>query len=223
MTEIKALYVQFGGRVNNNKHIVAAGIYSDKELLNIKAIDVCEMTNYELNKQDKFDVYRNRLAELYAAMNLIYKHQDNILSCGYDVMVLCPANAKLYKWLSGEQKVPTQISPLYESILSHFRIGSDHQLDICVGLSAAPTDCKVYKFCREDYIGARLTKYKRGIHIMTAAEIKEQEEKEQAYMLEQLRKQHETLEQESVSVYDILQPTQGDSFEPVIEFETPQN
>lgn len=223
MADIRALYVQFGGRVKNNKHIAAAGIYSDKELLNIKAIDVCEMTNYELNKQDKFDVYRNRLAELYVALNLIFKHQDSIMECEYDVVVLCPSNTKLYKWLSGEQKVPTQIKPLYESILKQFRLGSDNQLDVCVGLSAAPTDCKVYKFCREDYVGAKLTKYKRGIHIMTAAEVQEQEEKERSYLAEKQKAQQNVLEQESISVYDILQPSQGDSFEPVIQFETPQN
>ena len=53
MADIRALYVQFGGRVKNNKHIAAAGIYSDKELVSMKAIDVCEMTKDEMNKQDK--------------------------------------------------------------------------------------------------------------------------------------------------------------------------
>lgn len=223
MADIKALYLQFGGRVKNSRHFVAAGLYSDKELLNIKAIDICEMNNYELDKQDKFDVYRNRLAELFAALNLVAKHQQSIIDCEYDVVVLCPSNAKLHKWLSGEQRIPTQIKPLYESILQQFRIGGDNQLDVCIGLSTAPTDCKVYKFCREDYIGAKLSKYKRGIHIMTAQEVEEQEEKERRQSIERMDAQHKKLEQESVSVYDILQPAQGDSFEPVIQFETPQN
>lgn len=221
--EIRALYVQFCGRVKDNRHITAACIYADKELTNIKAIDVCEMTNYEANKTDKYDVYRNRLAELYTALNLIYKHQLDILNCEYDIVVLCPSNAKLFKWLSGEQKVPTQIKSLYENIFKQFRIGGDMQLDICVGLSLDIADNKAYKFCKENYVGQRLTKYKRGIHIMSEEEIREYDMKEHIYLEQKQQEKLEALETNGVSVYDILQPAQGNSFEPVIQFETPQN
>ena len=77
---MKVLYLQFCGRVIKDKHIVACALYLDKELTNIKTLDVCEMVNYEAKKQNKYDVYRNRLGEYAQALKIICKYQKSILN-----------------------------------------------------------------------------------------------------------------------------------------------
>lgn len=221
---IKAIYLQFCGRVvsqagEKNKHIVAAALYSDKELTHIKGLDVCELTNYEENKQDKYDVYRNRLAEYAAALKMAYKYQDTLLTQGYDIIVLCPSNNKIWDWLQGK-KVPTQIKELFENINKQFRTNGPFQLDISVGLSANPTAKKTYKYCREKYLNARLSRVKRGAHIMTPEEIAQRQEWVQNKQLKTEQIEQDKLEENGVSIYDILQEHQGNELEPVIVFKT---
>lgn len=216
---IKAAYIQFCGRVvateQGDKHIVAAALYLDRELTNIKGLEVCEMTNFEENKKDKFDVYRNRLGEYTTALKLVYKYQNSLLSQGYDCVVLCPSNGKIWSWLRGG-RVPAQVRDLYENINKQFRPGGQFELDICVGLSDDVCDKKAYKFCKPEYVGAKLSKVKRGVHIMTVDEIKEA-----VAQAEEKRKKEEdkALEREGVSIFDILQLGQGDVLEPVIIFD----
>lgn len=216
---IKAVYIQFCGRVvateAGDKHIVAAALYSDKELTNIKGLDVCEMTNFEANKKDKFDVYRNRLGEYATALKLVYKYQNSLISQGYDCVVLCPSNGKIWSWLQG-RRVPAQVRELYESINKQFRPDGQFELDICVALSDDVCDKKAYKFCKPEYVGAKLSKVKRGVHIMTASEVTEATAQAE---IKRKEKEDAALDKEGVSVFDILQLGQGDELEPVIIFE----
>ncbi len=219
---IKTAYIQFCGRVvsteHGDKHIVAAALYSDRELTNIKGLDVCEMTNFEENKKDKFDVYRNRLGEYATALKLVYKYQNALLTQGYDCVALCPSNGKLWTWLHGG-RVPAQVRDLYENINKQFRKDGQFQLDICVGLSATVCDKKAYKFCKPEYVGAELCRVKRGVHIMTADEVAAAKAK-----LEEKRKKEEdkALNQDGVNVFDILQLGQGNELEPIVVFERPE-
>lgn len=216
---IKVAYIQFCGRVvsteHGDKHIVAAALYSDKELTNIKGLEVCEMTNFEENKKDKFDVYRNRLGEYATALKMVYKYQNALLTQGYDCVALCPSNGKLWTWLHGG-RVPSQVKDLYENINKQFRLDGQFQLDICVGLSVAVADKKAYKYCKPEYVGAQLCRIKRGVHIMTADEIaKAKEQIEQ----KRLTEENKALDRDGVSVYDILQLEQGNELEPIVVFE----
>lgn len=221
--KIKAAYVQFSGRVSNidgkNKHIAAAVLYSDKELTQIKGIEVCELTNFEENKQDKFDVYRNRLGELAVALKLIRRFQNSLLANDYDCAVLCPSNSKIWSWLSGE-RVPPQVRDLYENILKQFRLDGEQSIDISVSLSDKLADKKAYKYCKPEYVGAQLCRLRRGVHIMTAAEVEEARNKAIEREREQEKK---NLDSDGVSIYDIMQVSQGDEFEPVIVFESQLN
>lgn len=220
---IKTAYIQFCGRVvstpEGDKHIVAAALYSDRELTNIKGLEVCEMTNFEENKKDKFDVYRNRLGEYATALKLAYKYQNTLLTQGYDCIALCPSNGKLWTWLHGG-RVPVQVRDLYENINKQFRTDGEFQLDISVGLSATVCDKKAYKFCKPEYVGAELCRVKRGVHIMTAAEVAAVKAQ-----FEERRKKEEdkNLDKEGVSIYDILQPNQGSALEPIVIFEGTSN
>lgn len=217
---IKAMYIQFCGRVvatpTGDKHIVAAALYADKELTAIRGIEVCEMTNFEENKKDKFDVYRNRLGEYATALKLAYKYQNSLIANGYDCIVMCPSNGKLWSWLQGG-RIPAQIKDLYNNINKQFRHGGQFKLDISVGLADSISEKKAYKFCKPEYVDAKLCKLRRGVHIMTAEEIKKEEARIEA---ERKKKEETVLNQEGVSVYDILQPNQGNDFEPVIIFES---
>lgn len=216
---IKTAYIQFCGRVvatpDGDKHIAAAALYSDRELTNIKGLEVCEMTNFEENKKDKFDVYRNRLGEYATALKLVYKYQNALLTQGYDCVALCPSNGKLWTWLHGG-RVPAQVKDLFENINKQFRTDGEFQLDICVGLSATVCDKKAYKFCKPEYVGAELCRVKRGVHIMTTDEVAAARAS-----MEAKRKAEEDkhLDNEGVSIYDILQPAQGNELEPIVVFE----
>ena len=216
---IKTAYIQFCGRVvatpTGDKHIVAAALYSDKELTNIKGLEVCEMTNFEENKKDKFDVYRNRLGEYATALKLAFKYQNALLTQGYDCVALCPSNGKIWTWLNGG-RVPAQVKDLYENINKQFRKDGQFQLDISVGLSATVCDKKAYKFCKPEYVGAELCRVKRGVHIMTAEEVAAAKE---AIEAKRKKEEEKNLDKDGVSIYDILQPAQEDSLEPIIVFE----
>lgn len=217
--KIKAVYVQFGGRVTNidgvAKHLVAVAMYSDKELTQIIGIEVCEMTNFEENKQDKFDVYRNRLGEYAAALKFISKRQNGLIARDYDCAVLCPSNSKMWTWLSGG-RIPPQIRDLFENINKQFRVDGEQAIDICVSLSEGLADKKAYKYCKPEYIGAQLCRLKRGVHIMTAEEVKKANEIAEERKAKQ---EKEILDMQGVSVYDILQVNQGNEFEPTIIFD----
>lgn len=223
---LKVMYIQFCGRVvtvdGKDKHIVAAALYSDKELTNIKALEVCEMTNFEENKQDKYDVYRNRLAEYATALKLAYRYQDSLLREDYNCIVLCPSNTKLWSWLHGN-RVPSQVRDLFDNINKQYRLDGQYELNISIGLSTYVTDKKAYKYCKPEYIGARLTKVKRGIHIMTAAEVEAEDARRRAAREAEQARRNAELEEDGVSIYDILQPNQEDELQPEIVFENNDN
>lgn len=219
MQPIKAAYIQFCGRVCKvngvDKHLVASALYTDKELSNIKGIEVIEMRNYELNKVDKFDTYRNRITEYAAALKLAFKYQNALIDQDYDVIVLCPSHSKLWTWLN-TGKVPGKLMDLWLNINRQFASTGPTPLTINIGLSSDIAQNKAYKFCKPEYIGAELCRLKRGVHIMTRQEIEAARNK---IMEEHKQKESVLLDENGVNIFDILQENQGSEFEPVIIFD----